>query len=106
MDYWSLGVLLFEMICGFGPFHGCDERSLFASINFDDVFYPKSMSLNSKILIEKLLERDPSKRLGSDKIEDIRVQVFFQPLDWSKLENGQIEPPFIPKVVCSILYLT
>ena len=101
VDFWSFGVLLYEMLTGYSPFHGDDEEQLFQAIREHDVLYPSSMSEQSSSCVKCLLQRDPVKRLGmkTSPYGDIRLHSFFQKIDWVRLENRQIEPPFKPKVV-------
>ena len=105
VDFWSFGVLLYEMLTGYSPFHGDDEEQLFQAIQEYDVLYPSSISEQSVSCVRQLLERDPIKRLGmktSPYYNDIRSHPFFLKIDWLKLENRQLDPPFKPKVVCLI----
>jgi len=107
VDFWSFGVLMYEMLTGYSPFHGEDEEELFQAIQHHDVPYPNSISENSISCVKKLLERDPLKRLGmkTSPYGDIRSHPFFSKIDWRKLENREIEPPFKPKVVSVFFYM-
>lgn len=100
VDFWSFGVLMYEMLTGYSPFHGEDEEELFQAIQHHDVPYPNSISDNSVSCVKMLLERDPLKRLGMKTCPhgNIRNHSFFSKIDWRKLENREIEPPFKPKV--------
>ena len=88
------------MLTGYSPFHGEDEEQLFHAIQEFDVLYPESLSEHAATCIKMLLEREPNKRLGmkNSPYGDIRHHPFFAKIDWQKLENFQIEPPFKPKV--------
>uniref|UniRef100_A0A674MTN5 Protein kinase C n=1 Tax=Takifugu rubripes TaxID=31033 RepID=A0A674MTN5_TAKRU len=96
VDWWSFGVLVYEMLIGQSPFQGDDEDELFDSIRTDTPHYPRWISKESKSLIELLFERDPSRRLGV--VGDIRTHPFFRTINWSALEKREVEPPFKPKV--------
>uniref|UniRef100_H0VJF9 Protein kinase C n=1 Tax=Cavia porcellus TaxID=10141 RepID=H0VJF9_CAVPO len=98
VDWWSFGVLLYEMLIGQSPFHGDDEDELFESIRVDTPHYPRWITKESKDILEKLFERDPAKRLGMTG--NIRMHPFFKTINWSLLEKRKVEPPFKPKVVC------
>nr|BAE93682.1 protein kinase C, delta IV [Mus musculus] len=96
VDWWSFGVLLYEMLIGQSPFHGDDEDELFESIRVDTPHYPRWITKESKDIMEKLFERDPDKRLGVTG--NIRIHPFFKTINWSLLEKRKVEPPFKPKV--------
>uniref|UniRef100_A0A8C5D2H9 Protein kinase C n=1 Tax=Gouania willdenowi TaxID=441366 RepID=A0A8C5D2H9_GOUWI len=96
VDWWSFGVLLYEMLIGQSPFHGDDEDELFESIRMDTPHYPRWINKEAKDLLEQLFERDPTRRLGV--VGDIRSHSFFKPFNWQALEQRKIEPPFKPKV--------
>ncbi|KAJ6668406.1 hypothetical protein lerEdw1_015783 [Lerista edwardsae] len=96
VDWWSFGVLLYEMLIGQSPFHGDDEDELFESIRVDTPHYPRWITKESKDILEKLFERDPAKRLGI--IGNIRDHSFFKTINWPALEKREMEPPFKPKV--------
>ncbi|GAB1298664.1 Protein kinase C delta type [Apodemus speciosus] len=96
VDWWSFGVLLYEMLIGQSPFHGDDEDELFESIRVDTPHYPRWITKESKDIMEKLFERDPDKRLGVTG--NIRTHPFFKTINWSLLEMRKVEPPFKPRV--------
>uniref|UniRef100_A0A8V1A7C0 protein kinase C n=1 Tax=Gallus gallus TaxID=9031 RepID=A0A8V1A7C0_CHICK len=96
VDWWSFGVLLYEMLIGQSPFHGDDEDELFESIRVDTPHYPRWITKESKDLLEKLFERDPTRRLGVTG--NIRDHPFFKTINWTTLEKREIDPPFKPKV--------
>lgn len=99
VDWWSFGVLLFEMLIGQSPFHGEDEDMLFDSILHDSLQFPRFLTKDAQNCVSKFLERDPSKRLGV--LEDPRRHAFFKSIDFDKLEKREIPPPFKPKVKSS-----
>merc|ERR1711916_371535 len=93
VDWWGVGVLLFEMIAGYTPFQGNDVDSIFLEMLSLNIEYPEWMSDEAKDLISKFLVINPKNRLGH-KLNDIKKHSFFKGFDFGSMPD----PPFLPKV--------
>ncbi|KAI5618410.1 serine/threonine-protein kinase N1 isoform X3, partial [Silurus asotus] len=100
VDWWGLGVLIYEMLVGESPFPGDDEEEVFDSIVNDEVRYPRFLSSEAIGIMRRLLRRNPERRLGSGEkdAEEVKKQPFFRNMDWEALLQRKLPPPFVPTV--------
>ena len=98
VDWWSLGNLIYEMLTGIPPFYCKDRDILFDAITNDEPEYPEYLSDEVIDLIKKLLIKNPDKRLGNNGADEIKKHIFFEGMNWEKLLNKKIKPPFIPRL--------
>ncbi|XP_058793229.1 serine/threonine-protein kinase N isoform X2 [Phymastichus coffea] len=100
VDWWGLGVLIFEMLVGESPFPGDDEEEVFDSIVNDEVRYPRFLSLEAIAIMRRLLRKNPDRRLGSSErdAEDVKKQAFFRHINWDDLLLRRVKPPFVPVI--------
>ena len=98
VDWWSLGNLIYEMLTGIPPFYCKDRDILFDTIINEEPEYPEYLSNEVIDLIQKLLIKNPDKRLGSNGADEIKNHIFFNGMNWEKLFNKKIKPPFIPRL--------
>uniref|UniRef100_A0AAQ5YEW7 protein kinase C n=1 Tax=Amphiprion ocellaris TaxID=80972 RepID=A0AAQ5YEW7_AMPOC len=100
VDWWGLGVLIYEMLVGESPFPGDDEEEVFDSIVNDEVRYPRFLSTEAIGIMRRLLRRNPERRLGSGEkdAEDVKKQPFFRNTDWEALLQRKVPPPFVPTI--------
>ncbi|NXG62317.1 KS6A2 kinase, partial [Hemiprocne comata] len=99
-DWWSFGVLMFEMLTGSLPFQGKDRKETMALILKAKLGMPQFLSVEAQSLLRALFKRNPSNRLGAgfDGVEEIKRHPFFVTIDWNKLYRKEIKPPFKPAV--------
>ncbi|KAJ3217237.1 Serine/threonine kinase [Dinochytrium kinnereticum] len=100
VDWWALGVLIYEMLLGQSPFKGDDEDQIFEAILEDEVLYPVNMAKDAVSLLQKLLTKDPLKRLGSGKTdsEEIKRHPYFKGVIWEDVLIKKNPPPFYPSI--------
>ncbi|XP_054628365.1 serine/threonine-protein kinase N2-like isoform X13 [Dunckerocampus dactyliophorus] len=100
VDWWGMGVLIYEMLVGESPFLGEDEEEVFDSIVNDDVQYPPSLPADAVAIIQKLLKKNPLKRLGAGERDanELKGEMFFQDVDWGALLAKKVKPPFLPSI--------
>ncbi|XP_029979076.1 ribosomal protein S6 kinase alpha-3 isoform X1 [Sphaeramia orbicularis] len=97
-DWWSYGVLMFEMLTGTLPFQGKDRKETMTMILKAKLGMPQFLSSEAQSLLRNLFKRNPANRLGAgpDGVEEIKRHQFFNTIDWNKLYRREIHPPFKP----------
>ncbi|KND04928.1 AGC/AKT protein kinase [Spizellomyces punctatus DAOM BR117] len=100
VDWWSLGILFYEMTTGLPPFYSENTNLMYKKILHNQLLFPPGFSEKAQSLVRGLLERDPRKRLGGgpEDAAEIRRHPFFSNIEWDKLLKKQVTPPFKPKV--------
>uniref|UniRef100_A0A8D3CXM3 non-specific serine/threonine protein kinase n=1 Tax=Scophthalmus maximus TaxID=52904 RepID=A0A8D3CXM3_SCOMX len=100
VDWWGLGVVTYEMMCGRLPFYNQDHEKLFELILMEEIKFPRTLSADAKSLLSGLLIKDPNKRLGGgpDDAKEIMRHSFFGTVDWQDVYDKKLVPPFQPQV--------
>ncbi|OJT11523.1 Protein kinase C-like [Trametes pubescens] len=100
VDWWAFGVLMYEMLLGQSPFRGDDEDEIFDAILEDEPLYPITMPRDAVSVLQKLLTRDPTRRLGSGKsdAEEIKRHPFFKDVNFDDVLHKRIPPPYFPTI--------
>ena len=101
-DLWSLGVLTYEMMMGSFPLDADTEVELLSKIQTTPtVRLPFYLSESAKLFISSLLKENPTERLGYENATgrvEFRSSSFFSQIDWVRLENREVRPPFVPRL--------
>lgn len=100
VDFWSLGVLVFEMCCGWSPFYAEDTQQMYKNIAFGKVRFPRdALSTEGRNFVKGLLNRNPKHRLGAHgDANELMQHPFFHDIDWDALNRRAVIPPFKPKL--------
>ncbi|KAG5295591.1 serine/threonine protein kinase [Histoplasma capsulatum G186AR] len=101
VDWWTLGVLLYEMLTGLPPFYDENTNEMYRKILQEPLTFPSQDIVPgaARDLLTRLLERDPDRRLGANGAAEIKAHHFFSNIDWRKLLQRKYEPSFRPHVV-------
>lgn len=100
VDWWSIGILIFEMLYGGPPFYNTNVNTMYRLIQTQDIAdtFPPDASDNARDLICGLCAKDPTMRLGSRSDEDIKNHPFFEGVNWDKMLEKELEMPWKPVI--------
>ncbi|OQO05383.1 hypothetical protein B0A48_09151 [Cryoendolithus antarcticus] len=101
VDWWTLGVLLYEMLTGLPPFYDENTNEMYRKILAEPLHFPgpEIVPPAARDLLTRLLDRDATRRLGSNGAAEIKAHPFFHSIDWRKLLDRKYEPSFKPSVL-------
>lgn len=100
VDWWSFGVLVFEMCAGSSPFQAPEAMKTYEKIVAGNYSCPKMFTPDLKDLIKNLLQVDLTRRYGNlrNGLNDIKMHMWFEGINWMDVFNMKITPPFLPDV--------
>lgn len=99
VDWWALGIMVYEMLVGYPPFFDDNPFLTSQKILTEPIKWPRNLQAAAKDLIQQLLDRDKTKRLGSREggAENVMNHRFFDAVDWGDVYHKRLKPPFVPK---------
>eukprot|EP00012_Vannella_robusta_P011131 CAMPEP_0206197284 /NCGR_PEP_ID=MMETSP0166-20121206/8954_1 /ASSEMBLY_ACC=CAM_ASM_000260 /TAXON_ID=95228 /ORGANISM="Vannella robusta, Strain DIVA3 518/3/11/1/6" /LENGTH=205 /DNA_ID=CAMNT_0053614925 /DNA_START=380 /DNA_END=994 /DNA_ORIENTATION=- len=100
VDWWALGIMLYEFLTGITPFNGQTVQEIFQNIVTGEILWPEDpedMPPDAQDLITKLLCSDPSERIGANGAKEVMDHPFFSDINWDSLLTDT--PPFVPATV-------
>ncbi|CAI5723483.1 unnamed protein product [Hyaloperonospora brassicae] len=96
VDWWAMGMVLYEMLTGLPPWYTRNRQKLFDRVRNAPLTFPDEVDPVACDFIGGLLRRDPNKRLGSKSADEVKNHAYFAGLNWQDLYDRKIPPPFNP----------
>ncbi|KAE9368177.1 Pkinase-domain-containing protein [Stipitochalara longipes BDJ] len=100
VDWWGLGILIFEMLCGFTPFWDLSPMKIYENIFKGRIRYPPYINPDAEDLLKQLLTADLTRRLGNlhGGSEDVKNHMWFAEVTWERLAKKDIDAPYVPPI--------
>jgi len=100
VDWWALGILIFEMLAGYPPFYDENPFGIYQKVLAGRIDFPRHFDVKAKDLIKRLLTHDRAKRFGCLKngAEDIQKHKWYKGMDWDSLVNRRVKATWVPPV--------
>ena len=99
-DWWSFGILIYELLCGKPPFHEGSTERILDLISSSNVRFPSKMHISSvtRDFINRLLKKIPKERIGQNEFQQITTHHFFQSANVNSVVNQKFSPPITPNI--------
>jgi len=99
-DWWSFGILIYEMLCGIPPFYNENLDRMYELIKLSELRFPKKIkiSADAQDLITKFLDRNQKTRLGKNGLAEFKSHPFFTGVDFQSVSDKKIKAPFVPEI--------
>lgn len=99
VDWWALGVIIYEMAAGYPPFFAENPIQIYEKVVSGHLRFPSHFSVELKDLLKNLLQVDLTKRIGNLKngVTDIKQHKWFATTDWTAIFQRRLKPPYLPK---------
>ncbi|CAD8083000.1 unnamed protein product [Paramecium sonneborni] len=100
VDWWCLGIFIYEMLAGIDPFNDEDPMAIYQKILKGKIKFPRNFDNEAKSLVKHLLEQDVTKRFGNLKngVDDIKQHKWYETLNWKDIINKKIKAQYIPVI--------
>jgi len=100
VDWWALGVLIFEMLAGYPPFYDENPFGIYEKILLGRIAFPSHFDSAARDIIKRLLSADRTRRLGNlkDGALDVKRHKFFRNINWDAMARKQVAAPIVPEV--------
>ncbi len=101
VDWYSFGLVVYEMLTGINPFKTGQDLSLVEKMNLivsKEIPIPKKLSPEARDLLKQILRKEPTERIGcrDGGVDELKAHPFFASIDWMQLYRKEIDPPFVP----------
>ncbi|CDS07382.1 hypothetical protein LRAMOSA01331 [Lichtheimia ramosa] len=100
VDWWSLGILMYEMLTGDTPFRASNKKKTLDAIRKKKPQIPNYVTSDAKDMLNKFLRKNPNTRLGygDDGTEQVKAHKWFRRINWTSIKERKVTPPLKPKI--------